>query len=493
MRRYPYHTLRATVLSFLALLSGYLLISAVSSKHDARVSVRIFTPTLTDSLRLKKLRLKAVEEGSGYIDASVSHSEMHALRSKGFAVTELSRLRRNPSVPRSYQPLKMIDYQIDRLRQRYPELFHLERIGTSTAYRLPIWGIRISDNASRREDEPRILFVGVHHAREPIGANICLELMDRLLSRYGRDKRITEWVDAMEIWFVPVLNPDGYKYIFEHDLRFPWWRKNLRDNDGDGRFNPLYDGVDLNRNYDYNWIEGGDGKPSSWFFRGSKPFSENETRAIQQLAIRENFVIGISYHSYGESILFPWGNYKRPPDLDLIVDIANEMASRIRRQSGHGNYSILPLNGRVGQSSIWMYGHLKVIDYIVEVGTEYFPADEHVPFIIEENIDGAFYLFDRMLGTGITGHVFDSHTRRPLSAEVSIRRFKADYVNPRKSDAVFGRFYRLLHAGEYTVEVTCKGYRPRSYYRVRVKKGQFVNFEIGLEPIATYTNGRPGG
>lgn len=408
----------------------------------------------------------------------------------GFKVAMLSKRGKNSSIPSSYMPLEEIDFKLNRVRQKFPDIFYIEEIGETTSLGLPIWAVKVSDHASQREDEPRILFAGVHHAREPIGANICLELIETLCEKYGKDMKITDWVNSIEIWFVPIVNPDGYKYILDNELNFPWWRKNLRDNDGDGVFNPLYDGVDLNRNYDYNWSQGGDGKPGSWFYRGRRPFSENETRAIMNLAIRENFVIGISYHSYGESILFPWGNFERPPDLDLIVDIANRMASKISRQSGHGKYSILPLNGRVGQSSIWMYGHLKVLDYIVEVGTEYFPAEEHIPFILQENVKGAFYLLERLLETGIKGHVFDLYSRKPIKAQIKIKRYAADYVNPRKTDPQFGSFHRILNPGEYTVEISSRGYFPKVIRNVKVRQAEYVNLEVGLVRNRDVTNGR---
>jgi len=397
--------------------------------------------------------------------------------------------RRNPNLLRSYRPLDQIEHDIFKLRLKYPDLLHVEKIGRTAGMDQPIWAIKVSDNAPIREDEPRILFAGVHHAREPIGANICLELAKTLCEKYKTDPQIKKWVNSIEIWLVPVVNPDGYKYIFENDLRFPWWRKNLKDNDGDGVFNPLYDGVDLNRNYGYNWEEGGDGKPGSWFYRGDTPFSENETQALMNLARRENFAIGISYHSYGESILFPWGNFKRPPDLELIVEIAGEMASRIKRESGRGQYSILPLNGRVGQSSIWMYAEQHVIDYIIEVGTQYFPTEESVPFIVNENLKGAFYLFDRLLETGIKGHVFDTYTKKPLLAEVQVKELSASYVKPRMTDKEFGGFYRLLTPGKFTLEIHSRGYFPKTIKNVRVKRGRCTDFEIGLIPKRKLTNG----
>lgn len=463
---------------------------------ENQIDVRIFTPSPRDTLRLKNFDLKIKSRNSGqYIDALVSESELARIKNSGFFVMPLSNSpRRNFTVPASYKTHTEIEQDIQTLKSKYPHLVLVEKIGESTTLRLPIWGIKISDNARTRENEPRVFFAGVHHAREPIGANICFRIINTLCEKYGHDDQITRWVDNIEIWFVPVVNPDGYKYVMENNLSFPWWRKNLRDNDGDGVFNPLVDGVDLNRNYDYNWGDGGDGKPGSWFYRGRLPFSESETRAIMNLAIRENFVFGVSYHSYGESILFPWGNYKRPPDIDLIVSIASEMAANIRRQSGRGRYSILPLNGRVGQSSIWMYGQMRVIDFIIEVGNEYFPAEESVPFIVQENQNGAFYLFDRVLETGIRGRVYDAQTRAPLSAEIEILEYASDYVSPRKTDADFGSFYRVTNPGNYTVEIRSEGYLPKTIANVRVQKGNYVDLDIGLVKMKrVMTNGAAAG
>ncbi len=482
MKYHALHTLRKFSLRCIALMSGILLLAGLSSrKPGGNLQVRIFTPTSRDSTRLKKLDLKIRGENDGsYTDATVSEDELGRIKNKGFEVALLASIPNYSGSPRSYRPLDEIEDNIKNLKTKYPDILSIEKIGITETLRQPIWGIKISDNADLKEDEPGILFTGVHHAREPIGANICLNIIKTLCNSYGNDKNITKWVNNMEIWFVPVINPDGYKYVLDNNLGFPWWRKNLRDNDNNGEFNPLYDGVDLNRNYDYNWDEGGDGHPSSWFYRGPKPFSEKEIRAIMELAIRENFVMGISYHSYGESILFPWGNYKRPPDLDLIVEIASELASNIKKVSGNGKYSILPLNGRVGQSSIWMYGQLRILDYIVEVGTEYFPAEDKIPFILQENLKGAYYLFDRVLGTGVRGHVFDMDTKKPLLAEVEVIEFSSDYVKPRKTDLKFGSFYRLLYPGNFTLAIRSPGYHLKIIKNVTVRKGKYVNLEVGL-------------
>ena len=73
----------------------------------------------------------------------------------------------------------------------------------------------------------------------------------------------TYLVNHREIWIVPILNPDGYEY--DLSISEPGtgggWRKNQRDqsqyggkrSEGNGEFDEENDGVDLNRNYPYEW------------------------------------------------------------------------------------------------------------------------------------------------------------------------------------------------------------------------------------------------
>jgi len=384
------------------------------------------------------------------------------------------------SILSAYPSLKNFESQLAALVQAYPHLAQLYKIGETTSWRQPLWGIRISDHPDRDEDEPAVLFTGVHHAREPLGALICQEILRELLENYGSSASHTRLVDSLEIWLVPFVNPEGYDYIMQNRLDFPWWRKNLRDNNGDGVFDPLVDGVDLNRNYDFNWDEGGDGNPASWFYRGNTPFSEKEIQAVRDLAWRENFVVGVGYHSYGESVLYPWGNYHRAPDQELIIDIAQRCAAQIGRLSGHEAYSVLPLNGRVGQSSIWMYGELGTMDYIIETGEAYFAATEDIPRITRENVQGALYLMQRTLGSGVTGHVRDHQTGKPLIAEIHVSGCEASYIKCRRTEATYGRFDRLLAAGNYTLEIRAPGYKSEILPAVPIYPERMTTLEITL-------------
>ncbi len=117
--------------------------------------------------------------------------------------------------------------------------------------------MKVSDSPDVDEDEPAIYYFGAHHSREPISTEACMTVLDHILTNYGIDDEITYDVDNKEIWFVPIVNPNGVKIVLDQtDI---WWRKTIRDNNNNHTFDSDYqygtgnDGVDLNRNYGFTW------------------------------------------------------------------------------------------------------------------------------------------------------------------------------------------------------------------------------------------------
>ena len=131
--------------------------------------------------------------------------------------------------------------------------------------------------------KPSTLFIGAQHAREWITPEMNRRLMHYLLDAYTRDRRDPPTCSTRnELWIIPVANPDGYDYTFTEGQRL--WRKNLRDNDGDGQITGA-DGVDLNRNFAYKWgydNEGSSPDPTSETYRGPSRDSEPETQALDR-------------------------------------------------------------------------------------------------------------------------------------------------------------------------------------------------------------------
>ncbi|MEU6168125.1 M14 family metallopeptidase [Streptomyces tanashiensis] len=173
-----------------------------------------------------------------------------------------------------------------------------------------ILALKLTRGAQRAKDgsKPATLYMSNQHAREWITPEMTRRLMHHYLDNYGKDPRITRIVDTTELWFVLSANPDGYDYTHA-DPANRQWRKNLRDNDGDGKTGPG-DGVDLNRNFAYKWgydNEGSSPDPADETFRGKAAMSEPETRALDAFQKRIGFAYGINYHSAAQLLLYGVG------------------------------------------------------------------------------------------------------------------------------------------------------------------------------------------
>lgn len=202
----------------------------------------------------------------------------------------------------------------------HPQIAELEVIG-QTVQGQDITAVRVTNRPSRiREGKrPTTVYIGAQHAREWITPEMVRRLLDHVLDGYGTDPAITALVNDNELWFVPVANPDGYDFTFEEGQRL--WRKNVRDNNGDGTITPG-DGVDLNRNYPTRWgydNEGSSPNPASETYRGTAPASEPETQALDRLFRRITPEFFINYHSAAELLLHGIGWQVATPSPDDVL------------------------------------------------------------------------------------------------------------------------------------------------------------------------------
>ncbi|OPX17727.1 hypothetical protein BXT86_04955 [candidate division WOR-3 bacterium 4484_100] len=399
-----------------------------------------------------------------------------------FALIFLSLITIDPR----YHTLDEIARELDSIAQHYPEITHLDTIAYSTTDSLPVFAMKISDNANIEEDEPAVLFVACHHAEEILGVEICMYMINDLVHNYGVDSLITHWINNREIWIIPLLNPEGHSIVMKGiDTT---WRKNKHDNNNNGQFDPDFDGVDLNRNYDFYWSEGGSSSPPSEYYRGPSPFSENESRALAELARNQHFVFCNSYHSartgLGEVIYFPWhGACGYPPDFTFLREIADSMAKRIVNDAGNGTYNALPGWSVDGKARNFLYGVYGTFAYTVEVSTTCIQPGWMVDDICERNLAGAYYLLERVEGSGISGHIYDQKTDEPLSAEVIISGYYDPELPARRSDEEFGRFIRLLTAGTYNLEIKKNGYETVYLDGIEVEQDRLTELNIHLRRI----------
>lgn len=227
---------------------------------------------------------------------------------------------------------------LDDFHSQYPNLCSPRvSIGQSIEGR-DLWMVKISDNVVVDETEPEVYYDALHHAREPLSLSTTLLFMDELLDGYGNDPEATFLINERELYFVPCVNPDGYEFNYANNPNGGGlWRKNRRNN-GNGTF-----GVDLNRNYATFWNAPNGGSSSntgSETYRGSSPFSEPETAAVEAFSASRQFVQVFSSHSYTDVLLRPWAYQAADPSN---VAAYNVLGAFMVQDSGinHGRWGSL--------------------------------------------------------------------------------------------------------------------------------------------------------
>ncbi len=361
--------------SILTIISGELL--AGDEKPSALVRAR-----LTRMLSYRNLVSRGVDVlavyPDGYADLAVTEEQLEWIRTQTpmSVVLERARLGAPMDIDENlglYHTYVEMDSMLHALADSFPGISRIDTIGTSIQGNY-IFAMKISDYTDIDEDETEVLIVGCHHARELMSVDVPLMLAEYLLVNYGTSPQVTDIVDEREIWIIPMLNPDGHIYVQYNHLgsSWQWWRKNRRDN-GDGTF-----GVDLNRNYSYMWgydDVGSSGESSSLTYRGPSPFSEPETQAMRDFCVSRSFNVALSYHSYSELILFPWGYASLyTDDHDLFVALGDSLKRGNDYLPGNTAMgAIYPVNG---DSDDWMYGDTSTKNRIFSFTIELNSLDE---------------------------------------------------------------------------------------------------------------------
>ncbi|RJP82831.1 MAG: hypothetical protein C4524_00210 [Candidatus Zixiibacteriota bacterium] len=432
-------------------------------------------------------------EAPGFVDLVLQPGDADRLRALGYEVLDPVPLARETDIDPEYHTYEELSAELAALEAQHPALCRVDSIGATQAFGRTVWAVKLSDNVAAEEDEMAVLYVGNHHGNEIMGCETLIYMINRFLQDYGTDPQITAWMNTYEIFFVPLFNPDGHHAVTAGINLF--WRKNARDNDGDGIFYEFtggtwwtdnHEGVDLNRNYDWYWSNDGSTNIWSYYYRGPSAFSEGENQGMRVLAGQQRFVSAISFHSYGDIVIAPWTWPQSPgaPDQDVLNSIAQGLAQHFLNDNGQPfDWDVYP--GQGGRFPNWLYGFAGVIAYDVELlpYPTFIPPGSQLAERTLRYCNGSKWLLERMGGPGITGHVRDAVTGQPLFARVEIQGRISPQVRPRYTEPQYGRFTRLLNNGTYTVFAGKPGYATQRIQSVAVNNG-WTTLEIELTPLS---------
>ncbi len=366
---------------------GLLLLALPATAQESGPHPRLYRVTLPAADRAARTRLAdqgiALDAiGPSSVVAIVDEKELAALQAEGLAPLAVAPLD-FPPTDAAYHNYDEMMAELSQLVAQRPDIVALTTAGFSLEGRA-IPAVKISDEPEVDDPtEPAVLFMALTHAREHLTVEMALAIIQLFAQGHGRDPTLTNLVEQREIYVLPNVNPDGGEYDIA-DGTYRYWRKNRRPN-LDGSY-----GVDLNRNYGYRWgcCGGSSPVPASETYRGPAPFSEPETQAVRDFVLAHpDITAAISFHTYGELILYPYGytyddlpEDMQPDDYRVFVALAERMA----KTNGYRPQQASDLYITSGDTVDWLYGAQGIFGFTFEMYPTsfipgFYPPGEIIP------------------------------------------------------------------------------------------------------------------
>jgi hypothetical protein len=335
----------------------------------------------------------------------------------------------------------------------HPGITRLISIGKTVQNR-ELWFMKISDYPDSQENEPEFKYISTMHGDEPVGVENCLKFIDWITDNYDSpdpDPWLKNIVDNVEIWVMPMMNPDG--------------------NTAGSRYNAH--GVDLNRDF-----------PDRFYDPDNTPVGrEPETAAMMIFSDSMAFDLSANFHGGALVVNYPWDNrYQRAPDdsLYMSMSLAYSYHNPPMWNSPSFDYGIT--NGwdwyeAHGTMQDWNYDYGHNMEVTIELGNTKWPPVSQLPQYWADNDTSMVAYLERCL-RGVRGVVTDSVTGEPMLATVTAYGVGWDD----RSDPDVGDYHRLLDPGTYTLDFSAPGYRSKRFTGVVVTADSATVLDVELAP-----------
>ncbi|NLF16860.1 MAG: hypothetical protein GX595_06330 [Lentisphaerae bacterium] len=425
--------------------------------------VGVVSSAALDDLASRGLDIKTVEGASALVYATAD--EAAALRRDGYKVTTLG--VQDPGAPSAkavadgVHDWAQVQSRLAGFAADYPSLCRLETVGMSPQGR-PLLALCVTDNPGVEEAEPEVRLVGAIHGDEVAGTELCLRLIEHLLSGYAVDDRLRALVDATEIWVMPVMNPDGHA--------------------AGSRYSAA--GIDLNRSF-----PDGATQAIGTLFSGVPMDTAGrpaETVAMMQWSAARNFVLSATFHTGALVANYPYDNDGRgsvaspTPDEDVFRWLAETYSAKNLPMASSPIFPKGITNGAAwyaieGGLQDWLYRYLGCFDLTLEVSREDRPSGAALEALWADNRE-AILAYLEAAHSGLEGRVIAADSGEPLHASIAVEG-RASLVT---TDPDHGDYYRLLRPGAYRVTISAPGYEPAVVETTVQAKGSATRLDVAL-------------
>lgn len=440
------------------LIFSLLLLIPMSSPRADAFESKTFTQVQIDSLEKEDIRHLArmglnitAVRGKSLI-ADISADQLQYLRDMGYKPKLVSD-RISPELLIGYHTHSELTDELTALAAAHPNICRLHNIGESVRG-MELWFMQISDNVNTEEDEPEFKYISTMHGNEPIGMELCLNLIHLLAEKYGSDERITNLVDETEIWIMPLMNPDGYA------------RQERRNAQG----------FDLNRTFPDQFVDpdnSPDGHPA-------------EVRHVMNWAFRHSSVLSANFHTGSLLVNYPYDSntenipvYTACPDDELFIRLSQTYISHHPKMSGNpaaitNGAAWYTVNGGMQD---WNYVWMGCNEVTIELSETFWPPFSEIADYWEDNRDSMLAYMEWVL-RGVRGLVTDKTTGQPLDATVEVLGIDHKVY----TDPDVGDYHRILVPGIYDLQFSAQGYSTEIISGISVSEGNAARLDVSLIP-----------
>lgn len=423
--------------------------------------VEIAIPKHSSVYDLARLGLDIDAVGDGWIRAYLDQSEVESVERLGYAVeripNEALRMWRSlrdmedKGEKDVYHDYDDVTAYLQAVASDHPTITRLVSIGQSVQGR-DLWFLKITDNPDFEEDEPEFKYISTMHGDEPVGTENCLKFIDLLTDNYDSaspDDGLKRLVDDIEIWIMPMMNPDG--------------------NSAGSRYNAH--GQDLNRDFP-DWVNDPTNTPT-----GREP----ETQAVMVFCDSMAFDLSANFHTGALVVNYPWDNRSpRTPDDSLFIHMSeaysiHNLPMWNSTQFYHGITNGWDWYEIHGGMQDWNYDWMYDKDVTIELSATKWPPASQLPGLWDDN-DEAMTAYMGYCLRGLRGVVTDSLTGLPLPATVSVAGIAWDD----RTDPDVGDYHRILDAGTYTLTYSCPGYVSKQVAGISVGADSATVMDVEL-------------
>jgi hypothetical protein len=346
-----------------------------------------------------------------------------------------------------------LEQKLKDLHELYPQTTRLQQLGTSLEGRA-VWGLLLSTTPEAEDksyfNKPTIIIDGLHHAREIMTPEVVVDVADTFLK--NPTAQTAALLERWNIWLVPMVNVDGSNLVWTKDS---WWRKNARP------FQNTVYGVDINRNYPYKWsaCDGSSDSKSADDYHGPSGGSETETQALIQLAQATHPTAYLSYHSFSEMVLYPYGcEGDTTGEAQLHDKIGHEMAQLLPSDSNDGTFYRPGVPWQLlyavdGDSMSYMYAEYGATSFAFEINQEFQPSYSLRDPTVAKERKAWMYFLNRIDQNLLSLQIIDGKTGQPTTATIDVSTIAlVKGEKPLRTNKA-GNFFKVLDPGTYSLHV----------------------------------------